>query len=628
MVGLTQKRRVAALLLLFLLFALVLCGRLFWIQFSQAERLQRLAEEQWYRDIPLEAPRGTIRDRSGVVLAESVPVPTLLAVPIEIEDVDEAVRALAPLLAMDSTKLKELLTQPRALVYVRRKMDYALAEQVRALHLKGFYLTEESRRVYPNGNLASHLLGFTGIDSQGLEGLELYYDDLLQGGRGSIAYQTDSGGRNLPFGGEIYSDPELGNDLLLSIDSGLQQIVETALQKSVAENKARSASAIMMNPHNGEILAMASYPDYDPNRFADYPSELWRNPIVSDAFEPGSTFKIVTAAAGLQEQVVYEGEYFYDPGFSSVSGVRLHCWKTDGHGSQTFTEAVMNSCNPVFVTIGQRLGTERLFGYLRRFGFGYLTGIDLYGEAAGIVFSEDQVGPVELATTAFGQGPAVTPLQQIVAMAAIANGGYIVQPHLLAAVEPKDEAPQFSLPQDYRLRQVLEEDTAARMREIMKQVLNGQISKAASELYWLGGKTGTAQKIRSDGPGYEDGNYVASTIGFGPVEQPQIVLYIYVDEPKGSNGYYGGQVAAPVFREIMDASLQYLQIQPDRSEAVVDTVPMPSFIGKTRAEAEETLANWGLTPVWNGQGWHVVEQLPPVGSVLRAGQQVMLTLGD
>ncbi len=624
----TLRRRIAGFMIFLSVIYLALVVRLGYIQFAQGDELQEKALDQWTRDIRVEPKRGIIYDRNGRELAVSVSVPTLVAIPAEMKDPETTAEKIAGILGMDKQQIVDLLRVRRAQVYVKRKIEAEQANAIRELDLDGLYFTEESKRYYPKQNLASQLLGFSGIDSQGLEGLELYYDKLLRGQPGRIVTEKDAGGRELPQGSETYLPPENGLHLYLTVDEVIQRIIERELETALVENNAKSASAIVVNPHTGEILAMATKPDYDPNHYADFARELWRNKVITDAFEPGSTFKIVTASAALEEGKVTESSPFFDPGYVKVATATIHCWKHGGHGSETFLEAVKASCNPVFVALGQRLGRDTLFNYLKTFGFGQKSGIDIAGDATGILFALDKVGPVELATTAFGQGPAVTPIQQIMAVSVIANGGELVRPFVAKEFRDEEGAVVQSNEPEVK-RRVISEETAKRMRDILAYVINTDPpSKAASSEYMIAAKTGTAQKIRQGGVGYEEGRYVASTIGFAPANDPAIALYVYVDEPRGPNGYYGGQVAAPVFGRIAESVLRYLDVPRSGAAPEPKHVELPELRGLTVGEAQQKLVAQRLSWSFSGQGERVVEQFPLAKAQVPEGQLVQLTLGD
>ncbi|KXG78486.1 Stage V sporulation protein D [Fervidicola ferrireducens] len=620
----TVKKRLVFLLLICFALNIALMGRVFYIQFVRGDELRSKAKEQWTRDSPVEPKRGTIYDRNMNPLAISASVKSVMASPPDIEDVEKTASLLSPALNIDKEvlikTLEEAKKKKKGSIFIKRKITDEEAEAVRKLNLKGIYFTEESKRFYPEKNLASHVLGFTGIDSQGLEGVELIYDKYLRGIPGRIISEKDALSRELPFGLEKYIPPEEGLNLVLTIDKVIQHIAERELEKALAENNAKKGTIIVMDPNTGEILALANKPDYDPNNYKNYPSSIWRNSAVSDVYEPGSTFKIVTAAAALEEGVVSPDDKFYDPGYVVVSGVRIKCWRAGGHGSQTFAQVVQNSCNPGFVEVASRLGKEKFIKYIKGFGFGETTGIDLPGEARGI-FNPDKVGPVELATISFGQGISVTPIQLITAVAAVANDGKMTAPHVTKALVDKEG----NVVQEFKprvIRQVISEDTARELKSLLESVVeNGTGGRAKIEGYKVAGKTGTAEK-------YADGKYVASFVGFAPADDPQFVVLVIIDEP--STGiYYGGQIAAPIFQKVMADILKYKGVKPQLSDSEPkEAVKVPDVRNLYVEDARQVLMKHKLSVRVEGQGLVVYEQVPAPDSEVPVGSTVLLKVSD
>lgn len=525
--------------------------RLIYLQGFQHEWLRSLAEKQRTRSVPVEALRGTIYDRNGDVLAVSKGAASLYAVPAEVADAEAAAKQLAQILECDSEKLLKKLQKRQSFVWLARRLDEQREAALRRIEIAGIGLTEESERLYPQGELAAHLLGFTGLDNQGLDGLELVFDHVLRGAKGSIEIEYDAGGHELPRARHEYIAPVKGRDIYLTIDSVMQRVLEKELEHTLLETGAVNVSAIIMNPSNGEILAMANRPTYDPNDFMAVKPSVWRNRAVADAFEPGSTFKILTLAAALDSDTANRSEHFFDPGYSEVQGHSIHCWKHGGHGNQSFDEMVWNSCNPGFVMLGLRMGTARFYDYLDRFSLGRCTGIELPGEGSGILYKQNRVQPLNLATMAMGQSIAVTPIQLSAAISSVINGGAYFKPQIVRKIG--DEAAE-NLP----LRRVLRADVSVQVREILTGVVeHGSGRNAAVEGYRVGGKTGTAQKVGANG-GYQSGGYIASFAGFVPADAPELLMYIAIDEPKGL--YYGGQIAAPRFKNVMEKLLPYWEI--------------------------------------------------------------------
>lgn len=630
----TVRKRIWIALLVGSILFVSLITRLGYIQLVKGGWLSQQAEDLWKRDIPVQAKRGGIFDRNGEVLAYNISSPTVIAIPVQIKDPASTARELANILNMNEQQVYKLITKRQSMNVVARKISEEKAKQIQMLKLPGIAITEESKRYYPEHSFASHVIGFVGIDNQGLAGLEAVYDDLLKGQRGAISFASDASGRELPNSEQTYTPPKNGYSLMLTLDKSIQSFVERELDQAMLYYQAEHAIAIAMEPNTGEILGMASRPNYDPERFMDYPSEYYnRNLPIWMAYEPGSTFKIITLAASLQEKTIDLKDSFYDPGYIKVAGQTLHCWKREGHGSETFLEVVENSCNPGFVEMGQKLGKDKLFSYIKNFGFGEKTGIDLHGEQKGILFGIDRVGPVELATTSFGQGVAVTPIQQVAAVAAAVNGGKLMTPHLLKEVHDSktDEVLKIIAPEVKR--QVIDPETSKLVRESLESVVaNGTGRNAYIDGYRVGGKTGTAQKIGPNG-GYLQNNHIVSFIGFAPADNPQIVVYVAIDNPKGIQ--FGGVVAAPIVKNILEDSLQYLEVKPRKEQMEKEyryglDIPyeeVPALVGMTKKEIRQYLYGDFRLEV-KGEGDVVVHQLPQAGTRLETGSTIRIYLGD
>lgn len=634
----TVRKRLSLVLFIGFLLFLIIDVRLGYVQFFVGNKLTALAKDSWSRDIPFEPERGKILDRNDVVLATNQSAPTVLVVPRQIENPAEAAEKLAAVLNMSKEKAYKKITENESKVYINpegRKISHEKANEVRALGIKGVYIAEDSKRHYPFGSYLSHVLGFAGIDNQGLTGLEKNYDEELKGEKGSVQFYSDAKGRRMPDIADDYTAPEDGNDLRLTIDSRIQTIVESKLDIAEAQYNPDGIIAIAMNPNNGEILAMSSRPDFDPANFRNVPQEIYnRNLPVWSTYEPGSTFKIITLAASLEEgKVNLDNDHFNDPGFAKVGGATLKCWKRGGHGQQTFLEVVQNSCNPGFVELGQRLGKDTLFQYVRDFGFGQKTGIDLQGEGTGILFKPENVGPVELATTSFGQGVAVTPIQQVTAVAAAVNGGTLYKPYVAKEwIDPvtgkvvKSNKPEAK-------RNVISEETSKQVRYALESVVaKGSGGGAYVDGYRVGGKTGTAQKSKKGG-GYLQNNHIVSFIGFAPADDPQIVVYIAVDNPKGTV-QFGGVVAAPIVGDIMRESLPILGIEKRDNQIEKEIrlwtdkkyLEVPNLIGLTKKELQQQLMNIKLDI--SGEGNVVVDQAPNAGERVQEGTTLRIHLGE
>ncbi|PAE26916.1 stage V sporulation protein D [Bacillus sp. 7894-2] len=627
----TVRKRLTAALFVGILVFFIIDLRLGYVQFFLGNMLTDGAKELWSRDIPFEPERGEIVDRNGVPLATNVSAPTVYVVPRQIKDPADAAEKLAAVLNMSKEKAYELITKKASSVKIPqgRKISHEKAKEIRALGIEGIYIGEDSKRHYPFGNYLSHVLGFAGIDNQGLMGLELYYDEKLKGKKGSVKFYANAKGERMNDMADDYKPPVDGMDLKLTIDSKIQTIVERELDIAQAEYNPDGIIAIAMNPNNGEVLAMSSRPDFDPANFKNVPPEIYnRNLPIWSTYEPGSTFKIITLAAALEEgKVNLEKDHFHDPGSVEVGGARLRCWKKGGHGSQTYLEVVQNSCNPGFVELGERLGKESLFKYIRDFGFGEKTGIDLQGEGKGILFNLDRVGPVEQATTAFGQGVSVTPIQQVAAISAAVNGGTLYTPYIAKElINPATGEVLMKKSPDAK-RKVISKETSDEIRKALESVVaKGSGKKAFVDGYRVGGKTGTAQKAQNGR--YLENNHIVSFIGFAPADDPQLVVYVAVDNPKGTV-QFGGVVAAPIVGEIMGDSLRAMGVKPRKNQIEKELtwmdspmIEVPDMVGMTKKDLGELYLNLKIDA--SGTGNTVVKQTPQPGIKLKEGSTIRL----
>lgn len=632
----TVRKRLVFVLMSGLFIFSVIAVRLAYVQFVLGHQLTDLAEDSWSRNIPFEGKRGEILDRDGIPLATNISAPSILVVPRQIKDPVQASEDLANVLVMDQKKAYQLITKSSSIVRLNpegRKISNQLANEVRALDIAGVYIAEDNKRHYPMGRYLSHILGFAGIDNQGLTGIELYYDERLRGEQGHVSFFSDAKGRRMPNLADEYQAPIDGLDLKLTIDSKIQTIIERELDIAEAIYKPDGAIAIAMNPNTGEILGMSSRPDYNPENYQQVAPEVYnQNKPVWMQYEPGSTFKIITLAAALEEgKVDLQKDTFNDPGHIEVSGHRLRCWKKGGHGHQTFLEVVQNSCNPGFVVLGERLGKDTLFDYIEDFGFGQKTGIDLQGEAKGILFNRDRVGPLELATTAFGQGVSVTPLQQVVAVSAAINGGYLYQPFV--AKEWVDPVTGLTIAQQQPIlrRQVISSETSKEVRNALEHVVAKGTGKGAFvEGYRVGGKTGTAQK--AVGGRYLENNHIVSFIGFAPADDPQIVVYVAIDNPK-ETVQFGGVVAAPIVGQIIGDSLRAMgvekrtdQIEKERIWTDEPLVEVPDLVGRTRRDINQSYYDLRLDS--SGSGDVVLAQAPEPGVKVAINSTIRVLWGD
>lgn len=627
----TVRKRLMIALFIGILIFLIIDVRLGYVQFVLGDMLTGQAKGSWSRNIPFEPERGEILDRNGVPLATNVSAPTVYVVPRQVKDPSTTSEKLAAVLNIPKENAYRQITQGESIVRIKegRKISHEKAKEIRALGLEGVYIGEDSKRHYPFGSYLSHVLGFSGVDNQGLMGLELYYDKELSGERGSVKFYANAKGERMNDMADDYEQPVDGLDLKLTIDTKIQTIIERELDIAEATYNPDGIIAIAMDPNNGKILGMSSRPTFDPANFQNVPQEVYnRNLPVWSSYEPGSTFKIITLAAALEEgKVNLEKEHFHDPGSVEVAGARLKCWKRGGHGSQTFLEVVQNSCNPGFVELGQRLGKDTLFKYIKDFGFGQKTGIDLAGEGSGILFNLDRVGPVELATTAFGQGVSVTPIQQVAAVAAAVNGGILYKPYIAQElIDPvTKEVVMRNTP--VQKRRVISEETSKEIRHALESVVaQGTGFRAFVDSYRIGGKTGTAQKAQNGR--YLENNFIVSFMGFAPADDPQIVVYVAVDNPKGGL-IFGGTVSAPIVGSIMKDGLMAMGVEPRKDQIEKEIkwpdkplITLPDLSGLTKLEITEQLLNLKIDA--SGEGDIVVRQSPEAGSKVKEGSTIRL----
>lgn len=614
---------------------LLIIGRVFYIQVFKYNKLNSLAESLWSRELPITADRGEIRDRNGKVLASNITTTSLVVIPNQIQNKEEVAEKLAAILNVSYEEMYRHISKKTSIERVHpegRQLSYEVAEEINNLGYDGVYLVKESKRYYPYGNVLSHVLGYVGIDNQGLSGIELNYDSYLTGASGAIKYFSDGKGNRLELT-EVYEEPQNGINVDLTIDIDLQLAVENELDNVMSKYNPEQALILAMNPKTGEILAMASRPNFNPNNYQTASVEVInRNLPIWMTYEPGSTFKIITLSASLEEQTInLFNDSYYDGGSIQVEGARIKCWKAGGHGAETMLQVVENSCNPGFVVMGQKLGAERLLKYIQNFGFGKKTGIDLNGEASGILFSLDKMGPVELATTSFGQGISVTPIQQVRAVSAAINGGILHTPYIVSKMtEPETDSVIKLYSPDEGVR-VISEETSKMVRYALESVVaNGSGKNAYIENYRVGGKTGTAQKVNNGM--YMVGNYIVSFMGFMPADDPEIVVYVAIDNPKGIT-QYGGVVSAPIAKNVFKAAID-LYGYPKTQEGMpreytwLDTkyVVLPDVVGQTLEEAKKTLK--GFQIVTSGTGDKVVYQSPEGSYYVPEGSKVSLLLSS
>lgn len=527
----------------------------------------KLAEDLHERERPIKAARGRILDRNGEVLADNHTVCTISVIHSQITDPERVVEVLTKELGLDKETVQKKVGKVSSMEWIQKNVEKEVGDRIRSYGLAGVKVDEDYRRYYPYGSMASKVLGFTGGDNQGIIGLEVEYESILEGIPGEILALTDARGIELEGVGESRRDPVAGKDLVISLDYNIQQYAEQAARQVMEKKQADSVSILIMNPKNGEIYAMTNMPEFDLNEpftllpeytgiteMQDALNQMWRNGCINDTYEPGSTFKIITASAGLEEGVVTLDDTFSCPGYRIVEDRRIRCHKVGGHGAETFLQATRNSCNPVFIDVGLRLGVDRYFSYFHQFGLSKKTGIDLPGEAATIMHKKENVGQVELATISFGQSFQITPVQLIATVSSLINGGTRVTPHFgLQARDASGALTQiFSCPNGER---IVSEQTSATLRHALEQVVDGGSGKNAYiKGYRIGGKTATSETLPRSA-----NKYISSFIGFAPADDPQVIALCVINNPQGL--YYGGLIAAPVVKGIFENILPYLGIE-------------------------------------------------------------------
>lgn len=560
-----QKEKYTLVFGAFILGFTLLAGRLCYLMIFRSEELSKKALNIEQRERTIKAARGKIYDRNGIVLADNQAVCSVSVIYYQIKEPQKVIKLLSQKLALSEEEVKKKVEKVSSREKIKSNVQKSVADEIREASLDGVKVDEDYKRYYPFGTLASKVLGFAGADNQGILGIESRYDDVLKGTDGKILTLTDYQGIEIENAAETRVEPVNGNDLYLSVDYNVQCYVQQAAEKVLKVKKAKRVSVILMNPQNGEIYALVSLPEYDLNEpFVltkayeaegknqnDKLNDMWRNPVISDSYEPGSTFKIITATAALEERKVTLQDSFFCPGFKIVEDRKIRCHKTQGHGSETFKQGVMNSCNPVFMEIGARVGAKDMLRYYHKLGLYERTGVDLPGEANSIMHKLDKIGAVELATMSFGQSIQITPLQLMRAVSAGINGGRLVTPHF--ALEKKNPVTKEITEYEYKEKAgAVSKETSQTLREVLEAVVaegtgkNGQV-----EGYRVGGKTATSEKLPR-----RSGKYISSFLGFAPANHPQILGLVLIDEPQGT--YYGGVIAAPVMAEIFQNVLPYL----------------------------------------------------------------------
>ena len=563
---------------IFLSFAIVgilfvlLTGRCAYLMIAEADYYTEMADDLHYRERTIKAARGLIYDRNGTIIAANQAVCTVSVIYNQMTDREEVIEVLTKELEMDEDRVRKLVEKYSSREIIKTNVDLEVGERIRAYGLNGVKVDEDYRRYYPYGTMASKVLGFTGGDNQGIIGLEVKYEEVLKGDNGLILSLADAAGVEIENAAELREEPIAGDNLYLTLDVNIQLYAQQMAEKVMEEKQAKAVSVIIMNPQNGEIYAMVNVPEFDLNapytllveperevtkeEYMNLLNAMWRNGCINDTYEPGSTFKMITASAALEEGVVSVNSSFYCPGYRIVEDRRIRCHKVAGHGAETFAQGLMNSCNPVFIEVGLRLGAEKYYQYLNKFGLMNRTGVDLPGEAGTIMHKPENIGEVELATMSFGQSFQITPMQLIATASAIINGGDRVTPHLGMEIHSSDETRIQKL--TYTVEEgIISDSTSVLMRDLLEKVVaegGGKYGQVAG--FRVGGKTATSEKLPRG-----TGKYIASFVGFAPVDDPQVIALITIDEPVGV--YYGGTIAAPVISDIFEKILPYLGISQE-----------------------------------------------------------------
>ncbi len=661
-----QRKKIGGLLAITVFLFCALMVRVAWLQIVRGEELSSAAREQQTSDNTITPKRGLIYDRNMKIIANNLSVETISITPKNVrqnskQSPEEIARNMAEILELETESVLAKINKNSNFEYIKRKVEKdqadALREYVNKYKLDGIKFSEDTKRYYPYGNFASQVIGFVGSDNKGLEGIEMVYNEHLEGVPGRIVSANKTAGLELPDNYESYYEAQNGKSVVLTIDETIQHFTEKHLENARIENQLEEgAAAIVMNVKTGEILAMATKPDYDLNqpfeiteaveeRYPDIKKELEaledseynakltevtqflrRNKAVVDSYEPGSTFKIAVASMALEENAVNLNDHFFCGGSIKVADRRISCANRNGHGAQTFVQGVQNSCNPVFIEVGARVGKEKFMEYVKGFGFRDVTGIELPGETSGIFHVAEYFKEIDLATSSFGQSFNVTPLQMVTMVSAVANGGKLMKPHLVKQLVDENQ----NVVEEYEptvVRQVISEETSNTMRQILESVVSeGGGKNAYLAGYRIAGKTGTSEKQPRG-----NGKYVASFVGFAPADDPEIVCLVILDQPPVGATYYGGLIAAPVVKNILEESLQYLGVEPEYTQEELDRIDItvPDITGKTRKEAEAILKEVGVNISFRGTGDTVLDQVPkPYSKLARESKVVAYTEGE
>lgn len=642
-IGIASKKKILFYLILFQTSFAFLIFRVFFIQSIKADEYQKMAYEQQTRDRLISPKRGEIVDRNNNVIATNESVYSISVINSQVKEPEKVSKILSEKLELNYDNVLKKVNKKVALERIKTKVDKNIADEIRNLNLDGVMIDEDIKRVYPNNNMASQVIGFVGKDNQGIVGLEAKYDEYLEGKQGKILTETDARGVEFNNSKQERVSPTNGYTLVTSLDINMQKYAEQALEKVVEAKGAKRGSIILMNPQNGEIYAMANKPDFDLNEpFVinneylksnwdnmsekeknDALNQMWRNFSINDTYEPGSTFKVMTSAMGLEEGIVTPDTHFNCTGGKTVAGRYIKCWRSPrSHGIQTFTQGVQNSCNPVFMEIGEKLGVQKFYEYMDIFGFNEKTGVDLPGEAIGIMHKEEKVGPVELATMSFGQSFQITPLQLLRAISSVINGGELITPHFGTKIVDENGNVVEELKYEKGERTISKE-TSEQMKSILESVVaEGTGNKTYIPGFRIGGKTATSEKLPR-----KSGKYIASFSAFSPAENPQVIALVLVDEPQGV--YYGGQVAGPVMKELLENVLPYLGIEPEYTEEELKMeetreITVPNLIDMTIDDAKKLLTEQEINFEVDGSGNTIRTQFPPSNEIINYDEKIIL----
>ncbi|WP_368235189.1 stage V sporulation protein D [Clostridium perfringens] len=651
-----NEGRVLAFLLAIVILFLVLVGRLLYISIFRSKDYKAMAEEQWTNEIQIDARRGRILDRNNRELAVTANVFRVdldlitLRKYIDKKETDniEVAKLLAEALEMDEEKVLSRIEltypsgNPANSATLIRRVEKEKADKVKALDINGVIVSEDTKRYYPNGDFLSHTLGTTNADGEGLSGLELYYNEELMGIPGVRVSEVSGNSASNPYSETSFTPPVDGKDMTLTIDENIQYFVEKVAEDALKKHNADSVSIAVMNPNNGEILGMVNKPGFNPNNpyegseafnGKDESAKLqnmWRNTIVSDSFEPGSIFKIITSIAAIEENIAGKDEVYYCDGSLNVAGRNIKCWKPGGHGVQNFNQTLENSCNVAFMEMGAKLGAEKLNEYIKLFGFGTQSGIDLPGEATGIVKNVEDINAVDLATISFGQTNTMNGIQFMTALNAVANGGDLIQPHIMKELSHKDGNGTKIIDEVFvpKIQEnIVDEKSTMRVKEALESTVSKGSSKdAAIEGIKVAGKTGTAEKVDPETGTYGAG-YIASFAGFAPYDNPQVSLIVIIDNPKNGE-HFGGIVAAPFAGELFNNIFNYISLNEGQLDQKDESVIIPDLRGDKVTSAEKTLNELGVNCVIEGDGTFVTSVTPLPGYKVKKGDSITLYAGS